>query len=578
MGRLVAIYARVSTEHEEQLSALSNQVQYYDNIIKAHPDWKLYDRYIDEGITGTSIRKRKNFMKMIADAEEGKFDLIVTREVSRFARNTVDTLQETRKLKKIGVEVYFTEDNIWTFKDDDGELKLTIMATLAQNESKKISQRVKAGQKITFQNGVFYGTGNILGYDKVGKDMIVNEDQAKIVKLIFQLYLAGNGLLEIKYKLEKQGFLTSTGLKNWSPANISRILKNSFYCGTIVYRKSFIADYLEQKPKKNTGQVEQVVTEGRQVPLVSKEDFNKVQLLLNQHGSIIKNNINKNGRLPKFIWTKKLRCSCGSTMQHRKYHKRADGTITWCYQCYNQINTGTPKTRMNKGLSIEGICDTNLIPEWKLKLAAYFVFDKIWYEKNEILELTNKLIDDSITMDDRRNEIDSERKEYETKLTNLKQKSDKLLDAYLTELVSKEDYSSKKESLDKDISSIESKVNELESKSSISVETIQERGNNLKKTIRDNLNYKKGMLSDELIDTFVDRIVVHNDRLEWHLNFVNDIVKLNNERNNDNVKDNKKILLARMAITIDDVIEYSKYCHDFRTIRFNEPMIVEIYI
>ena len=119
MNRKVAIYARVSTEHEAQLSALDNQVQYYDDILEKHPNWTLYDRYIDEGITGTSIKKRKNFIRMMKDAHEGKFDLIITREVSRFARNTVDTLQETRKLKKIGVEVYFTEDNIWTFKDDD---------------------------------------------------------------------------------------------------------------------------------------------------------------------------------------------------------------------------------------------------------------------------------------------------------------------------------------------------------------------------------------------------------------------------------------------------------------------------
>ena len=158
MKRKVAIYARVSTEHEAQLSALDNQIQYYDGILKQHPDWILYDRYIDEGITGTSTNKRKNFMRMMEDAREGKFDLIVTREVSRFARNTVDTLQETRKLKNIGVEVYFIEDNIWTFNDEDGELKLTIMATLAQNESKKTSQRVKAGQMISFQKGVFYGT------------------------------------------------------------------------------------------------------------------------------------------------------------------------------------------------------------------------------------------------------------------------------------------------------------------------------------------------------------------------------------------------------------------------------------
>lgn len=141
MKRKVAIYARVSTEHEAQLSALENQVQYYDDILKKNPDWIIYDRYIDEGIAGTSTKKRKNFMRMMEDAKAGKFDLIITREVSRFARNTVDTLQETRKLKKIGVEVFFTEDNIWTFNDEDGELKLTIMATLDQNESKKTSFR-----------------------------------------------------------------------------------------------------------------------------------------------------------------------------------------------------------------------------------------------------------------------------------------------------------------------------------------------------------------------------------------------------------------------------------------------------
>ena len=135
----VVIYARVSTENEAQLSALENQVQYYDEIIKKHPEWILVERYIDEGITGTSIRKRASFLRMIEDAKRGRFDLIITREVSRFARNIVDTLQQTRLLKIYGVEVWFTEDNIWTMNDEDGELRLSIMATLAQNESKKIS-------------------------------------------------------------------------------------------------------------------------------------------------------------------------------------------------------------------------------------------------------------------------------------------------------------------------------------------------------------------------------------------------------------------------------------------------------
>ena len=257
MKRKVEIYARVSTEHEAQLSALDNQVQYYDEILKKNPDWILYDRYIDEGLSGTSTKKRKNFMRMVDDAKAGRFDLIVTREVSRFARNTVDTLQETRKLKSIGVEVYFIDDNIWTFNDKDGELKLTIMATLAHNESKKTSQRVKAGQLISFQTGqlisfqndVFYGTGNILGYDKFGKDLIVNEDQAEIVRFIYSEYLNGKGTVKIADELTERGAIISTGLSRWSAAYVSRVLRNPFYSGTIIYRKSYIPDYLEQNLK-----------------------------------------------------------------------------------------------------------------------------------------------------------------------------------------------------------------------------------------------------------------------------------------------------------------------------------------
>jgi DNA invertase Pin-like site-specific DNA recombinase len=208
MKRKVAIYARVSTEHEAQISALENQVQYYDELLERHPDWELVERYIDEGITGTSIHKREGFLKMMQDAENKKFDLVITREVSRFARNTVDTLQQTRILKTYGVEVWFTEDNIWTLNDEDGELRLSIMATLAQNESKKISQRVKAGQMISFKNGVLYGNGNILGYDRVGSNLIVNKEQADTVRRIFDLYTNGYGVRKIQDIMEQEGLNT----------------------------------------------------------------------------------------------------------------------------------------------------------------------------------------------------------------------------------------------------------------------------------------------------------------------------------------------------------------------------------
>ncbi len=189
-------YGRVSTEHEAQLAALENQLQWYDDQTERHSNWNVLQKYIDEGITGTQAKKRPAFLRMLEDARAGKFDLIVTREVCRFARNTVDTLVTTRELKNLGIEVYFVEDNIWTM-DGDGELRLTIMATLAQEESRKVSERVRAGQKISRENGVLYGNGNIIGYDRVGSTYVINEEQAETVRIIFDLYLQGAGQTKI---------------------------------------------------------------------------------------------------------------------------------------------------------------------------------------------------------------------------------------------------------------------------------------------------------------------------------------------------------------------------------------------
>ena len=161
--RKVAFYGRVSTEHEEQLNALRNQMQWYEELSRSYPEWDIIERYMDEGITGTQANKRPEFMRMIDDAFHGKFDLIVTREVSRFARNTIDCLEMTRKLRNSKVEVFFVQEGIWTM-DNEGEMNLTIRAMVAQEESRKMSERVKAGQEISRANGVLYGNGNVLGY------------------------------------------------------------------------------------------------------------------------------------------------------------------------------------------------------------------------------------------------------------------------------------------------------------------------------------------------------------------------------------------------------------------------------
>ena len=209
--RTIVFYGRVSTEHEAQLAALENQMQWYDDQAKYHPNWNVLKKYIDRGITGTQAKKRPAFMEMLEDAKRNKFDLIVTREVCRFARNTVDTLVITRQLKEMGIEVYFVEDNIWTM-DNDGELRLTIMATLAQEESRKTSERVRAGQKISRDNGVLYGNGNILGYDRLGDTYVINEEQAETVRMIYDLYLNGYGFTKIVNELVRQKRKDSSGL------------------------------------------------------------------------------------------------------------------------------------------------------------------------------------------------------------------------------------------------------------------------------------------------------------------------------------------------------------------------------
>lgn len=188
--RKVVFYGRVSTEHEEQVNALKNQMQWYDELARSFPEWDIIERYVDEGITGTQANKRPEFMRMIADAVAGKFDLIVTREVSRFARNTIDCLDMTRRLKNYNVEVFFVQEGIWTM-ENEGEMNLTIRAMVAQEESRKMSERVKAGQEISRANGVLYGNGNVLGYDRVGSTYVINEEQAETVRMIYNLYESG---------------------------------------------------------------------------------------------------------------------------------------------------------------------------------------------------------------------------------------------------------------------------------------------------------------------------------------------------------------------------------------------------
>lgn len=533
--RRVAIYARVSTEHEAQISALDNQVKYYENMMKLHPEWELYKMYIDEGITGTSVKKRKNFMHMIEDAQKGCFDLIVTREVSRFARNTVDTLQQTRNLKKYGVEVYFTEDNIWTMNDEDGELRLTIMATLAQNESKKTSTRVKAGQMISFQKGVVYGNGNILGYDRIGKEMVINEEQAKTVRMIYDMYLDGMGMRQIQYELEKAGRLTAKGLTNWNCANIGRILNNPFYSGTIVYRKEFVPDYLEQKKVRNFDYVDKVIVEGTHQPIITKEEFEQVQKIISSKSASINNKGARGRHTSNDVWCKKLKCSCGAKFNRRVW-RRINGIPQYSYQCRKQIQTGTIRTRMNKGLSIEGICGVPMVPRWKLETMGDVIFQKFWKDRSEVLKIANEMLESHLK-DDYEQDFTDEIQDIQNKIKVIDRKFDNLVDMRMSGEIDKVKFNEKKLELESKKEKLSNLLASYQLEVDISDEELENKLSILKYGLEQDFNFSTHNIPDEIIDAFVKEIIVYEDCFVWKLNLYNDIVnlKVNGKKNNAEV-------------------------------------------
>ncbi len=371
-NKITALYERLSRDVEfaGDSNSIVNQKKMLEDYAKSNR-YTNTEHFTDEGITGTSISKRKNFVRMMEDAKDGHFDLIVTREVSRFARNTVDTLQQTRLLKRMGIEVYFTEDGIWTMNDEDGELRLAIMATLAQNESKKTSMRVKAGQMVSFQNGVVYGTGNVLGYDKVGPEYVINEEQAETVRRIFDLYLAGNGYHKIMKQLEKEGRRTAMGKTMWHYATVGHILKNRLYCGELEYRKEYVPDYLEQKRAKNKGELERVIVEGKHQPIVTKEEFGRVQKMMAEKDAQMGQRRKNKGVHSDDLWRRKMRCQCGHAFAKTKWHTKTD-FITYTYKCYDQTRTGTIAARLKNGLGIEDVCRSPLVQDWKMYMMAQY--------------------------------------------------------------------------------------------------------------------------------------------------------------------------------------------------------------
>ena len=276
--RRVAAYARVSTDSDEQFTSYEAQIDYYTNYIKKRDDWEFVKVYTDEGISGTNTKRREGFNEMVADALAGKIDLIVTKSVSRFARNTVDSLVTVRTLKEHHVEVFFEKENIYTF-DSKGELLITIMSSLAQEESRSISENVTWGQRKRFADGkVSMPYKQFLGYDKGENGVpVIIEKEAEIVRLIYRLFLQGKTSTGICKHLMELGIPTPGGKAKWRPTTVMSILQNEKYKGDALLQKKFTVDFLTKKQKVNEGEIPQYYVEGSHPAIITAIDFDMVQ-------------------------------------------------------------------------------------------------------------------------------------------------------------------------------------------------------------------------------------------------------------------------------------------------------------
>lgn len=382
--RRVAGYARVSTDLEEQQSSYDAQMDYYSNYIKTREDWEFVGMYSDEGISATSTNRRIGFKQMVDDALEGKLDLIITKSVSRFARNTVDSLTTVRKLKDHGVEIYFEKENIWTL-DAKGELLITIMSSLAQEESRSISENTTWGQRKRFADGkASVAYKRFLGYDRgPNGGFIVNKEQAKTVKRIYKYFLEGMTYYGIARKLTELEEPTPGGQKKWHTKTVESILTNEKYKGDALLQKSYTVDFLSKKMKKNEGEVPQYYVENNHEAIINPATFDLVQ------AEILKRANTKGRYSGTGIFASKIKCGeCGSWFGAKVWHSNSKYKKI-IYQCNSKFDEK---------------CETPHLSEEEIEKAFIKGVNKLIDNKEEIIanvELTCQTICNTKSLEDK---------------------------------------------------------------------------------------------------------------------------------------------------------------------------------
>ena len=443
----VAAYCRVSTNMEDQLNSLSAQIKYFTEYISEHKEWELIEVYYDEGITGTSVKKREGFNRMIADCQQGRINTILTKEVSRFARNTVDTLNYTRQLSQLGVNIIFMNDGIDT-SDKDGELRLTIMASIAQEESRKISERVKWGIRRKMESGYVYGYSAMLGFRTENGKLTIVPEEAEIVKRIFNSYVyEGKGCHTIANELNAAGLLSVKG-KMWREDGVCRILKNDKYVGDLTQWKHYSTDFLTKQVLQNNGDnpdIPLITIPDHHEGIVSRELWDLAQKQLFERGKL-----SREGRKysSHYWFSSKVFCGkCGYTynVSGRKDEEKR------CMHCVNRAKYGSVHRVDANGAEVG--CDNVTFNEVTLKICMKYLIEHIQVAREDIV---SQLLADIQMV--QQNEPASDIEPLKAEIENLSRKKRKAIDLMLDDLLSREDLKKQADFYDSEIARLTQEI------------------------------------------------------------------------------------------------------------------------
>ena len=502
----VAAYCRVSTDNEDQANSFESQQRYFRQYIERNPDWELYEIFADEGISGTNTKKRKEFNRMIACAKNGDFDLIITKEISRFARNTLDSIYYTRDLKKHGVGVIFMNDNINTL-DGDAELRLAIMSSIAQEESRKTSERVKWGQKRQMEQGVVFGR-SMVGYDVKGGKMYINEEGARIVRLIFHKFVKeGKGTHVIARELREEG-IAPMRVKEWQNTVILRVIRNEKYCGDLVQKKTYTPDFLSHEKKYNRGQEEFVIIKDHHEPIVSRELFDEANRILDEKSLSQEGKAKHSSRYP---FSGKIKCGCCGASYVARYKTRRDGSRYKAWRCNEAAKHGSPHTDKagNKvgcsGISIRNEDATHIM---------YLVMKELKLNQTKITDKLISVIEPIIAMDWTGTDIEK----LKGRMDTIEEKRTKLIDIYMSGDITKEEFHAARSKCDAEISELKAVIDSIGRQ-----QTMTKRQQELMREIRDAMNeIVNGVeYDDEFYKHILDKMVIGDrDNIDVYLNLL----------------------------------------------------------